>query len=73
MHDTVHLYTCIRMCKHICRKINRQNSNLADAAELVSLEGFFSHQHLSGMLHLVFPPHKDLEHAEVEEKPPGVI
>lgn len=40
-HDTVHLYACVLMCKHICRKINRQDSNLADASELVFLEGFF--------------------------------
>ena len=41
MHNSVHLYRCIHTFKHICRKLNTQISNLADASELVSLEDFF--------------------------------
>lgn len=33
------LHTCIRACKHICRKINRLSSGLADSSELLFLEG----------------------------------
>lgn len=33
------LHTCVRVCKHICRKINRLSWGLADSSELVFLEG----------------------------------